>query len=242
MSDEQQREDGWSSVPPREHGHQDLHTDGREARHVPAAAAAGPAHGRVHGRPAPQYGEYAPDGWVNPVLAEEERQARLAREREASQRTEQPGARPTTRAGADARGARAGRDGAAVVPSSRFGASPLDFVMTVALLVLGLFSVVQSLSIGAVASAVRQTFEQQYTTLADPGALTSAAIVSAVAGVVVFALVVWWSFRRLRARRWTFWVPLLGGAVSTVISVGAFITVLLQDEGFVRAVLQQTGN
>ncbi|KTR02090.1 DUF6264 family protein, partial [Curtobacterium luteum] len=148
----------------------------------------------------------------------------------------------------------AGRDGAGrpgdgrpgdgmagAAPSSRFGRSPLDFGATVGLLVLGLWSVLQSLLVGQVASAVRQTFEQRYTTFSDPSALTTAAVVGAVAGVVLFALTLWWSIRRLRARRWTFWVPLLGGAVSTAVSVTAFLVVVMQDPRFVEAVLRQSG-
>ncbi|GAA3333793.1 hypothetical protein HP467_17255 [Curtobacterium albidum] len=216
----------WSAAPAREPGHVDETALGREARPASAGSAAGPAVGRVHGRPAPEYGEYAPEGWVNPVLDAQRREdERRAQER----REEQPTAtaKPAT--------------AAQQVPRSRFGASPLDFVLTVGLLVTGLFSTVQSLSVSQVASSVRETFEQQYTTFADPAALSTAAVVGAIGSVVVFALVTWWSIRRLRARRRTFWVPLLGGVVATAISVTAFIVVVLQDPRFLQAVMQHSG-
>lgn len=238
--------------------------DGLEARRGPVTSAVAPAAGRVHGTPAPQYGEYAPEGWVNPVLVEQERQEREAASRAlpeqaareastASGRNGPASGRPRVEHsgvghdgpghhGAGWRGDGRPGDGiAGAAPSSRFGRSPLDFGATVGLLVLGLWSVLQSLSVGQVASAVRQTFEQRYTTFSDPSALTTAAIVGAVSGVVLFALTLWWSIRRLRARRWTFWVPLLGGVVSTAVSVTAFLVVVMQDPRFVEAVLRQSG-
>ncbi|MFJ4220607.1 DUF6264 family protein [Curtobacterium luteum] len=229
----------WSSAPVHDPapGRSD---DDREARRGSVTSAAAPAAGRVHGTPAPQYGEYAPEGWVNPVLAEQERvereaESRALREQAAREAAETPARRGPT-------GSRAARAGAVrATPSSRFGASPLDFGMTVGLLVLGLWSVLQSLSVGQVASAVRQTFEQRYTTFSDPSVLTGAAIVGAVASVVLFALTLWWSIRRLRARRWTFWVPLLGGVVSTAVSVTVFLVVVLQDPRLVDAVLRSSG-
>lgn len=253
----------WSSTPAHDPA-AGRAADGLEARRDPATSAAAPAAGRVHGTPAPQYGEYAPEGWVNPVLVEQERQEREAASRalreqaarEASTASGQSALRPGGPAAGRSRVEHpgAGRDGAGrsgdgragdgivgAAPSSRFGRSPLDFGATVGLLVLGLWSVLQSLSIGQVASAVRQTFEQRYTTFSDPSALTTAAVVGAVSSVVLFALTLWWSIRRLRARRWTFWVPLLGGVVSTAVSVTAFLVVVMQDPRFVEAVLRQSG-
>ncbi len=237
----------WSSAPAREPGHVDETALGREARPTSATSAGGRADGRVHGRPAPEYGEYAPEGWVNPVLVEQQRREAEEHARAAREQADQPVPRdagaPDRDGGraADRRGGAGARTTGARVPSSRFGASPFDFVMTVGLLVLGLFSVLQSLAVSQVASSVRETFERQYTAFADPGALSTAAVVGAIGSVVVFALVVWWSFRRLRARRWTFWVPLLGGAVATAISVTAFIVVVLQDPGFMQSLMQQSG-
>ncbi|PZE38474.1 hypothetical protein DEJ25_10375 [Curtobacterium sp. MCPF17_011] len=112
-------------------------------------------------------------------------------------------------------------------------------LLTFVLLAMGLVSVVQSLSIGSVASTVRQTLETNYTELQDPGTLNGAAMISAVGMLVVFALVLWWSVVRLRAGRRTFWVPLLGGAVATVFSSIVFVIVVFQDDGFVAAMMRQ---
>ncbi|PCN49501.1 hypothetical protein Csp2054_00620 [Curtobacterium sp. 'Ferrero'] len=220
--------------------------DGREARHDPPSSASAAVHGRVHGTPAPQYGEYAPEGWVNPVLVEQERlereaEARALREQTERSRAPMPGSTSGTRpapdrpAGVrpDARrpaGARAGgRTSGNVVPRSRFGASPLDFGMTVGLLVLGVYSVFEALLVGDVASSMRMLVERQYTSLSDPSVLSGAAAVRAVVLVVAFVLVAWWSVRRLRARRRTFWVPLVGGAVASVLGSVPIVVVVFQD-------------
>ncbi|WXF91975.1 DUF6264 family protein [Curtobacterium flaccumfaciens pv. flaccumfaciens] len=236
--------DGWSSVPrrdPANHGDAGAGT-GQEARGASATSAAGPANGRPQGRPAPGYGEYAPEGWVNPVLVEQERQER---ERQARERQDQA---PATgvRDAAPSDGVRGERSGA--VPAgaqrsmarSRFGRTPADFVLTVGLLAFGLVSVVQSLSVGEVASTVRRTLETQYTALNDPSALSTAAAIAAITNVVVFALVAWWSIRRLRARKRTFWVPLVGAVVATAISTIAFVVVVMQDQAFVDFMLRQS--
>ncbi len=203
--------DGWSAVPAREPGHVADTADGLEARRTPATSAAGAQDGRVHGRPAPQYGEYAPEGWVNPVV-EHERREQQPRSPEPAAATEAP-ARATPAAG-------------------RFGASPLDFVLTVGLLVIGLWSVIESLSVGTTASTIRTVVEQQYTDLSNPAALSSAVLVRAVVLVVVFVFVAWWSIRRLRTRRWTFWVPLVGGVVATVLGMVPVMVVIFQDPQF----------
>jgi|GEM_PF-2048099 len=241
--------DGWSSVPrrhPANHGDAGVGS-GQEARGASPTSPAGPANGRPQGRPAPGYGEYAPEGWVNPVLVEQERQERQDRERQDqakavggrdaaprdSVRTDH--ARPDARSGAAPAGAQR------TMPRSRFGRTPADFVLTVGLLAFGLVSVVQSLSVGDVASTVRRTLETQYTALNDPSALSTAAVIAAITNVVVFALVAWWSIRRLRARKRTFWVPLVGAVVATAISTIAFVVVVLQDQAFVDFMLRQSG-
>ncbi|MDB6427659.1 DUF6264 family protein [Curtobacterium sp. 20TX0008] len=244
----------WSSAPDREPGHVDETALGLEGRPASAAPASGRRDGRVHGTPAPEYGEYAPEGWVNPVLVEQERRDRQRREADDRARAATQGptdrgtartTRPTDRrtpggtGAGPSRGAAAGQERPTL--SSRFGASQFDFVVTVALLAFGLLSVVQSLAVSDVASAVRRAFEQQGLELSDPTALSTAAAVGAIGNVVVFALVAWWSLRRLAARRWTFWVPLLGGAVASLVSLVAFAVVMFQDPGFVQVLMQQSG-
>jgi len=243
--------DGWSSVPRRDPAN---HVDagsgsGQEARGASPTSAAGPVDGRPQGRPAPGYGEYAPEGWVNPVLVEQERQERERQARERQDQASAAGARDAApsdgvhgdRAGTDVRSGAVPAGAQGSMARSRFGRTPADFVLTVGLLAFGLVSVVQSLSVGKVASTVRRTLEAQYTALNDPSALSTAAAIAAITNVVVFALVAWWSIRRLRARKRTFWVPLVGAVVATAISVIAFVVVVMQDQAFVNFMLRQSG-
>ncbi|WP_412163199.1 DUF6264 family protein [Curtobacterium flaccumfaciens] len=243
--------DGWSSVPRRDPAN---HVDagsgaGQEARGASSTSAAGPVDGRPQGRPAPGYGEYAPEGWVNPVLVEQERQERERQARERQDQASAAGARDAApsdgvhgdRAGTDVRSGAVPAGAQGSMARSRFGRTPADFVLTVGLLAFGLVSVVQSLSVGKVASTVRRTLEAQYTALNDPSALSTAAAIAAITNVVVFALVAWWSIRRLRARKRTFWVPLVGAVVATAISVIAFVVVVMQDQAFVDFMLRQSG-
>jgi len=243
--------DGWSSVPRRDPANQvDAGSGaGQEARGASPTSAAGSVDGRPQGRPAPGYGEYAPEGWVNPVLVEQERQERERQARERQDQASAAGARDAApsdgvhgdRAGTDARSGAIPAGAQGSMARSRFGRTPADFVLTVGLLAFGLVSVVQSLSVGKVASTVRRTLEAQYTALNDPSALSTAAAIAAITNVLVFALVAWWSIRRLRARKRTFWVPLVGTVVATAISVIAFVVVVMQDQAFVDFMLRQSG-
>ncbi|MBT1631234.1 DUF6264 family protein [Curtobacterium flaccumfaciens] len=243
--------DGWSSVPRRDPANQvDAGSGaGQEARGASPTSAAGPVDDRPQGRPAPGYGEYAPEGWVNPVLVEQERQERERQARERQDQASAAGARDAApsdgvhgdRAGTDVRSGAVPAGAQGSMARSRFGRTPADFVLTVGLLAFGLVSVVQSLSVGKVASTVRRTLEAQYTALNDPSALSTAAAVAAITNVVVFALVAWWSIRRLRARKRTFWVPLVGAVVATAISTIAFVVVVMQDQAFVDFMLRQSG-
>lgn len=239
MSATDGRPTGWDGVPPRG----TTAVDAQEARITSdsAVAATQTTGAAPAGRPAPQYGEYAPEGWVNPVLLEQERQEREDRERAAAS------AAPGTAGGSGRSAVRtraaatADREPTTGDASSvrRLGASPVDVLLTFVLLGMGLVSVVQSLSIGSVASTVREQLETTYTALQDPGALNGAAMISSVVMLVVFALVFWWSVVRLRAGRRSFWVPLLGGAVATLLSAVVFAAVVLQDDGLVAAMMRQ---
>ncbi|MFZ7088366.1 DUF6264 family protein [Curtobacterium sp. RRHDQ10] len=209
------------------------------------------ADGRPIGRPAPQYGEYAPEGWVNPVIADRERRERdaAARRRElaaleaarAQQGRSGPPVRnpagPTTGPGApDGRG---GRPGAARMG---FGASPGDLMATVLLLVLGTTTVLQqAVGVRQLAAEVAQQLARRSIALSDPGALVGAASWSAVIGVVLLVGALVWSVLRLRRGRVTFWVPLAAGALASVVSALIYVVVAMHDPAFVASVAQNGG-
>lgn len=237
--------------------------DGLEARPAPAVSA----DGRPVGRPAPQYGEYAPEGWVNPVELERQRRERDAAEHRRelaaleAARAQQarsgppvrtggsPARRDTTRSGATAgadRSGASGRRGAPGAPGaarSRFGASPGDLMITVLLLVFGLTTVLQQLvGIGNVAAQVARQIEQRYVALEDPQALVPATALSAVIGAVIFAGALWWSIVRLRRRRVTFWVPLAAGALAGAVTTIVYVVVIMHDPAFVTWIVAHGGS
>ncbi len=242
----------WSSAPAREPGHVDETALGREARPASASSDTGRRDGRVHGTPAPEYGEYAPEGWVNPVLVEQERQAAEDRRRDDAQRQDAVTRRAPdpTRPGPDGRDVRRTHGpgsprGSSAAPTSAstspYGASRLDFVLTVGLLFVGLWSVFGALSTGMVASVTREYVAGQFGEMSSPAALSSAAVVRVVILAVVFALVAWWSVRRLRARRWTFWVPLVGGVVASALGAVPMLVVVFQDPAVQEAIRRASG-
>ncbi|OEI69336.1 DUF6264 family protein [Curtobacterium sp. ER1/6] len=234
----------WAAVPVRDPGHVDETALGREARPASATSAGGGADGRVHGRPAPEYGEYAPEGWVNPVLVEQERQAAEQQRQDAAQRRDADVRRASdpTRPASDQRDGRGGSSSApASAPVSPYGASRLDFVLTVGLLFIGLWSVFTALSTGTVASVTREYVTGRFGEMASPADLSSAAVVRAVVLAVTFALVAWWSVRRLRAHRWTFWVPLVGGVVASVLGAVPMLVVVFQDPAVQESIRRATG-
>ncbi|KQO62829.1 DUF6264 family protein [Curtobacterium sp. Leaf261] len=226
-------------------------TDGREARHAPALSA----DGRPIGRPAPRYGEYAPEGWVNPAEVERQRRERAAAEqrrelaaleaaRARATRSVPPGRNrgtpphPDPRRPDQPRSDRA-RPGAARSP---YGASPGDLMITVLLLVFGLTTVLQQLvGIGNVASQVARQIEERYVALEDPQALVPATVLSAVVGAVLFAAALWLSIVRLRRRQVTFWVPLAAGALAGAVTTIVYVVVVMHDPAFVSWIVTHRG-
>ncbi|WIB61069.1 DUF6264 family protein [Curtobacterium sp. MCLR17_007] len=222
--------DDWSSVPARDAGAVADAPSGQEARRASATAASVPGWGRVQGRPAPQYGEYAPAGWVNPVLAEQERAERAT------------GTTPSPAPSSASRPAAPARDGGGrPATTRRLGASPGDLFLTLMLLGLGLWSVVGYFRTGQLASTVRRAIEQQYTELSDPSVLSTAANVNLVGALAILVLTVTWTVARLRAGKRSAWVPVLGGVVATVFSTVVFMVALSHDPAFAAWWAQRTG-
>lgn len=232
----------WSAAPDRDRGVPPQDTGSGDGTHTHTdAGAARVAGSRPEGRPAPQYGEYAPEGWVNPVLVEQERLERQQAERERPASQQQRPTPKTTAARQPESDSGRAPTAAGTPVAARFGASPADFLLTVMLLAFGLVSVLQSLAFRSVAANLARQLEVRYTALSDPGALVGAALVSAIGGLVLFVLVAWWSLVRLRNRKRTVWVPLLGGLVASVVTLSAFLTVMLHDDRFVAWAMQNAG-
>jgi Family of unknown function (DUF6264) len=109
-----------------------------------------------------------------------------------------------------------------------------DLVLTIALLAYGLMTVLTSLSgAGDLGRTIEQVYALQglgeYTPTALAGTLTT---VANVAQVVLLALAAYLSYRLLKAGRIAFWVPLVAGAIASLL-VGVFgFTLMVSDPSF----------
>jgi len=220
------------------------------------------------GRPAPRYGEYAPEGWVSPVEIERQRREREAAARRREQaameaaraqagRTAPPGrqrgaSKPSaaetgwaqTPRRSDGEPQAPGHSGpdASGLERLRFGASPVDVLLTVVLLAFGLTTVLQQVvGVGRVAGQIAQQITIHYTALAHPEALVPATALNAVVGAVLFAGALWWSLVRLRRRKIAFWVPLVAGALFGAFSTIVYVVVLMHDPALAAYVTTNGG-
>jgi hypothetical protein len=189
-------------------------------------------------RPRPRYGEYAPEGWVSPVA-----EAAATREAElAARASSDPSPLASTTSGrAGVPGPRrTGVDLAAMSTGRR-----VDRAVTYGLIALGAFAVVRAIaSVPRFAAIQVSGFREMGLVLDGLGstdALQTVGLVSAVAAVVLFSVSLWWSLRRLRAGRVTFFVPLVAGVVFSLGQGIAGAVVLMSDPVFADALESYMG-
>lgn len=150
-------------------------------------------------RPRPQYGEYAPPGWVSPVAQPDE-----------------PAAPPSP-------------------PSSAVPAAPArrpwDVGLTVALLALGLYTVVSGFVGFADAPALfRQVFTMlDIGTFSNDDAARTAGTVIVTVQTVIWLAVAALALRALRSGRLAFVWPLAGGVLANII-VGIIAAVVMAGD------------
>jgi hypothetical protein len=184
-------------------------------------------------RPRPRYGEYAPEGWVNPVAPVEP----VAPSSAPNAGHESSG--PATRPDAPA----AGSWGAPPRPAANelSGARRFDRVATFVLLGIGLYSVVSNVVMASsFSSALLSAMSGAgYSTDAftSQDALQRVGVIIAVSTVAAFAVTLIWSLRRLAARKVTFWVPLSIGVAMSIVQMILVLGVLFGDAGFVQSIL-----
>jgi hypothetical protein len=171
-------------------------------------------------RPRPQYGEYAPEGWTW--------------EPPPGQQTSDPAPQMATPPAAASATDRA--------------AHPTDRIVTLLLLVLGIFGVWTAIgTIQAIPDqlpqAIRQAGELLGTGAATvdytpgpevPGILLAGSIVQ----VVIWLLTAWWAVSRIRAGKIAFWVPLVGGVVSFVLLYAVMFIIIAIDPALVASLSQ----
>ena len=106
-----------------------------------------------------------------------------------------------------------------------------DFIATIALLVVGLFSVVNNV----VTLFDLNAFLRQFAALYDiegytpNGDFSAAGVGVGIFWIVLYLATVWVTVLSLRARRLSFWIPLVAGVVATLSSTALYLIALLSD-------------
>jgi len=185
-------------------------------------------------RPRPQYGEYAPEGWVSPVAdAAAAREAELAAKAADSRVVDaRPGAAPATQAAPTA---------GTATPAGLSTGRRVDRIATLALIGLAVYNVVGNVvlvpNFAATLLDLLRGNGYDVDTFTSQPALQTAGAVIAVTSLVVFVVMLWWTLRRLRAGRLSFFVPLAAGVLVTAVQVIAVFSVVLGDAAFVQSVM-----
>jgi uncharacterized membrane protein YhaH (DUF805 family) len=198
------------------------------------------AQARRDPRPRPQYGEYAPEGWVSPVAPAD-------------------AAPPATQGGQAVVGQQGGQQPASWSPQGQGagGAQPypgppaaapvmstgrrVDRVATFVLLGLAGYNVISNLVlVSGFSRTLLSAFAAQGYPVDDfsgQAALQQAGGAIAIVSLVVSVPMLVLTFRRLRAGKISFWVPLTAGAVVTVVQMVLVLSVFLADPAFVQSLL-----
>ena len=129
--------------------------------------------------------------------------------------------------------------------TARHGSRRWDLFLTSLLLAYGLWSVISGFVQYSNLTTVAQTFyaSQGIGTFASsrPGLATPLGLVINISDVVVFILVAYIAFRLLKRGKVAFYVPLIGGIVTTIIAAVCLVTFLFTDPGF-ATYLSQLGS
>ncbi|WP_209561361.1 DUF6264 family protein [Frigoribacterium sp. PvP032] len=199
-----------------------------------AAAAA-----RRDPRPRPRYGEYAPEGWVNPVPPADAAPP-------AGQGEPVPtGQQPTSwsqhpQQGQGAGGAQPYQGPPTSAPVLSTGRR-VDRVATFVLLGLAGYNVISNIVlVSGFSRTLLSAFSAQGYPVDDftgQAALQQAGGAIAIVSLVVFVPMIVLTVRRLRAGKVTFWVPLAAGAVVTIVQMVLVLSVFLGDAAFVQSLL-----
>lgn len=156
-------------------------------------------------RPKPQYGEYAPPGWVSPYELEQRQERERARREQQESRDLDSG---LTRPAFDT--------GTGAAPGLQ-QAPPWDRPLTNVLLAIGMAGMLFGVYGGAMLpTVIEQAGILQDVDLTPPPWTQAAGIAVAVAQIVLYALAVIGSRVRLNAGRRAFWVPLAAGVLAAI--------------------------
>lgn len=170
-------------------------------------------------RPAPMYGEYATPEQQRAAISQPDATFALDAGQAPEAFVQRPAAAPT---------------GAAARPTRT-----ADRIITIALLAYGLLTVlasaVQMLDVAAFAQTMFTTLGVDGQ-LSDPAAAQPWATAAAITLVLGWALTAWLSYLSLRARRLTWWIPLVGAIVVNLIAALIAVIGIMNDPGLMQMV------
>ncbi len=118
-----------------------------------------------------------------------------------------------------------------------------DVVVSVILLVIGFFSVlITVLSSFTLDSQMEVLYEDYGITEAySPGAGTAiASAVLIISHLVLFALAVILTIPLIRRRKLSFWVPLVAGAIASVVFFATFVVLVMADSNLMDVIISQS--
>ncbi|GAA1948018.1 DUF6264 family protein [Agromyces allii] len=204
-------------------------THDEAARTTGAAGQDSPTTPPIDERPRPRYGEYAPEGW-----------------------TWQPPVDPKAVPDAAADAATTGPSAASapaplaapVAGQATAAAPPRDRLWTIALLVFGVFGLFYNIMalVQLPATALESAkLSSQMLGIDGPTSFTPGpAVPSIIATGVVLQIVLWlgallWSRARLRARRLSWWIPLVAGVAAFFVVTIVGMLVFASDPDFLAS-------
>ena len=190
-------------------------------------------------RPRPRYGEYAPEGWVSPVPPAEA--APPAGQGEVPPVGQQPAPWSQHPQQGQGEGGAQPYPGPPAAPAALSTGRRVDRVATFVLLGLAGYNVISNLLlVSGFSRTLLSAFSAQGYPVDDfsgQAALQQAGAAIAIVSLVVFVPMLVLTLRRLRAGKLTFWVPLVAGAVVTIVQMVLVLSVFLGDAAFVQSLL-----
>jgi hypothetical protein len=183
-------------------------------------------------RPRPQYGEYATPEQQRAAIKAPETNPHYAPPEELQSYQAASAAGPTN---ADARFTAQGEAGSDRPADSTALRHPADRVVTIALLVLGLYNVITTV---AGRGGIADQIDAAYQSMGLAGNYVVTPLTGIVADVVAVAFLALWvaaaalsSWAIVRGRM-AFWIPLVAGVVASIVSGVGYLILFLHDPTF----------
>ena len=118
-----------------------------------------------------------------------------------------------------------------------------DVIVSVILLVVGFFSVLITILSSFTLNDQMEVLYEDYGITESYSAGAGGAIAAAVliiSHVLLFALAVIFTIPLIRRRRLSFWVPLVAGAIASVVFFATFVVLIMADPNLMNVIISQS--